>query len=29
VDAGLKLDPEGFCRVDQVVSIHLLADPSR
>jgi hypothetical protein len=29
VDAGLKLDPEGFCRVDQVVSIYLLADPSR
>lgn len=29
VDAGLKLDLEGFCRVDQVVSIYLLADPSR
>jgi hypothetical protein len=26
VDAGLKLDPEGFARVDQVVSICLLAD---
>ena len=25
VDAGLKLDPEGFARVDQVVSICLLA----
>jgi hypothetical protein len=26
VDAGLKLDPEGFARVDQVVSICLPAD---
>jgi 2'-phosphotransferase len=27
VDAGLKLDPEGFARVDQVVSIRLPVYP--
>lgn len=27
VDVGLKLDPEGFARVDQVVSIFLPVDP--